>query len=569
VVSIRKQAPKLPKKIQGEINRLQKSKTAEVATGPDGTVTRSKTSKRGATETNQTLTGWSGKGLERGEEYRKVTTGADRQTDSTFTKKADLLGRETVASRKETTSQKGDTARRTVTTAATDVYGITKKGSERQVSSALEDGTRDATHAKTSDSRGNVFKASDVTTVRQQGEHTVTRNDKRTGGSQLETQSTARYEEGTFRLGGGADWKKGASVDRSFLKERDADPSKVKARADKIAKRADKVLDMLGLEAKEWSSEVSPDKMRSTTLAEGKYGSVTGEYGVSGGQSLSFDGKSISGTFSREARAGVYANSSGQVSGKYGEASYDATAKAEATASVDAKATLNTNGLNATVDLRAGATIEAEIKGRAATTSVTIAGVDMNASVEGRAKVSAELLAQANGTATITRDPPTAILKGSAGASAVVKAEGDLKFAAGPFSVVASGYASAGAEATASGVFGYEDGKLKIGGSLGAAFGVGLGGSATVEVDVRQISEMAKNVADVNNDGKVDLWDGVAAVGKTAKWASSWITPSMPGLPTPRPADLVRTTPVFFSPPMVQLWRPWPVPKIFDPANAR
>ena len=32
----------------------------------------------------------------------------------------------------------------------------------------------------------------------------------------------------------------------------------------------------------------------------------------------------------------------------------------------------------------------------------------------------------------------------------------------------ASGYASAGAEATASGVIGYEDGKLKLGGSLGA-----------------------------------------------------------------------------------------------------
>jgi hypothetical protein len=111
--------------------------------------------------------------------------------------------------------------------------------------------------------------------------------------------------------------------------------------------------------------------------------------------------------------------------------------------------------------------------------------------------------------------------------------------------VEASGYASAGAEARASGVFGYEDGKLKIGGSLGAALGVGLGGSATVEVDVAQIGEMARDVADVNDDGKVDLWDGVAAIRKTASFATGWLFPDGPASSTaPATSGGTTSTPV-------------------------
>jgi hypothetical protein len=111
----------------------------------------------------------------------------------------------------------------------------------------------------------------------------------------------------------------------------------------------------------------------------------------------------------------------------------------------------------------------------------------------------------------VTRNPPTAIAEGTVGASAVAKVEGEVKASAGPFSVKASAYASAGAEAKASGVVGYEDGKIKLGGSLGAAVGLGAGGSATVEVDVKQIGQMAKNTADVNHDGKLDLNDAKAA----------------------------------------------------------
>ncbi|MDP3237943.1 MAG: hypothetical protein Q8N26_34450 [Myxococcales bacterium] len=555
-----------PKGVQTAIDRLAKSKSAEVETGADGSETRRKHSRRKDVESNQTLTKTEGKLLESTLEYSKQTSRPGRETENSFVDRSDMLGRRSTQSRTETRTEKqserGDTSRHTITTKNADVYGITKSGREQTVSSTLADGARTATHASTSDSVGNAHKASDVTTVRQQGEHTVTRNEKRSKGSELETRSSTTYDDGVFTLGGGADWKKGTNVEKSFLRERDADSSRVTARADKLAERVGKVMDWLGLEPAAWSSEVAPERMHEKTLVEGEHGSVSTQYGVTGHQSAQFDGQGISATFKREARAGVYAESSGRVSGRFGEASYDARAKAEVKASVDANGRLDLNGLDASVNLRVGASVEAEVTGRASTKSVTISGVEVDASVEGYARASAEAVAEANGTVQITRNPPTAIAKGEAGASAVVKIEGEVRFEAGPFAAVVSGYASAGAEARASGIIGYEDGKLKLGGSLGAALGVGLGGSATVEVDVRMIGEMAKNVADVNKDGKVDFWDATAAVGKTAKWVSGWLHPK-----TDKPRTFIRTTPVLFTPPMVMLWSPWSIPNVFKQAN--
>jgi hypothetical protein len=558
VAAAKAKAKAAPKGVQTAIDRLAKSKSAEVETGADGSVTRRKSSRRKDVASTQTLTKTEGKLLESTLEYSKQTSRPGRETENSFVDRSDMLGRHFTQTRTETTSERGDTSRHTVTTRDADVYGITKAGREQTVSSTLSDGTRTATHASSSDSVGNAHKASDVTTVREQGEHTVTRNERRSKGSELETRSSTTYDDGIFSLGGGADWKKGTSVDKSFLRERDADSARTTARADKIAERAGKVMDWMGLEPAEWSSEVAPERMREKTLVEGEHGRVSTQHGVSGHQSAQFDGKGLSGTFNREARAGVYAESSGRVSGRAGEASYDARAKAEVKASVDANGRLDLNGLEASVNLRVGASVEAEVTGRAATKRVTISGVEVDASVEGHARASAEAVAEATGTVQITRNPPTAIAKGEAGASAVVKIEGEVRFGAGPFSVVASGYASAGAEARASGVIGYEDGKLKLGGSLGAALGVGLGGSATVEVDVHMIGQMAKNAADVNKDGKIDFWDATAAVGKTAKWVGGWLHPH-----TDKPRTFIRMTPVLFTPPMVMLWSPWHIPNVF------
>jgi hypothetical protein len=92
----------------------------------------------------------------------------------------------------------------------------------------------------------------------------------------------------------------------------------------------------------------------------------------------------------------------------------------------------------------------------------------------------------------------------------------------------AEGKAKVAAElkAEATGVIGYQDGKIKIGGSVGAALGLGAGGSVSVEVDVKQIGDMVKNTAvsavDANNDGKLGLDDAKAAVGKAADTVKGW-----------------------------------------------
>jgi hypothetical protein len=258
--------------------------------------------------------------------------------------------------------------------------------------------------------------------------------------------------------------------------------------------------------------------MHEVAWHEGDNSYVGARYGVSGGQSVAFDGKAVDATYNRTATAGVYANASGAVKGRYGEASYEANAKAEATASVDAKAHLDSNGLTATVGAKAGVYVEATAHGSARTPGLTFAGTELYAAVDGTVHAAAQVQAEATGNVTITRHPPTAVVSGTAGVSAVAKVEGEIRASAGPFTIVGNAYASAGAEAKATGILGYEDGKLKIGGSIGAALGVGAGAGVTVEIDVGQIGEMAKNVADVNHDGKLDLGDAFAAAGKVAGW---------------------------------------------------
>jgi hypothetical protein len=62
---------------------------------------------------------------------------------------------------------------------------------------------------------------------------------------------------------------------------------------------------------------------------------------------------------------------------------------------------------------------------------------------------------------------------------------------------------------------------------VGAALGVGAGGSVNVEVDVKQIGEMAKNTAvaaaDVNKDGKLGLDDAKAAVDSAKNKVMGWL----------------------------------------------
>lgn len=231
--------------------------------------------------------------------------------------------------------------------------------------------------------------------------------------------------------------------------------------------------------------------------------------GTRGSQSLRFADSALSGTFNREAVIGGYVDKSGAVSGRYGTAGYEVHGKGEAKASVSGDGRLDTNGLVLNGGARANASVEVTASASARSQSITILGVETDAAVEANGRLVAELNAEASGTAQFTRKPPTAVLEGRAGVSAVAKVEGDIRAHAGPFAIDASAYASAGAEASAAGVVAYRDGKLTLSGSAGAAFGLGAGAEASVTVDVGMIHD----AADLNGDGKLDIKDlGVGAV---------------------------------------------------------
>ncbi|MHC4391467.1 MAG: hypothetical protein ACYS22_09120 [Planctomycetota bacterium] len=259
---------------------------------------------------------------------------------------------------------------------------------------------------------------------------------------------------------------------------------------------------------------------RAKATAEGK-----ASYGADG---LRAEGK-------LDARAGLYEEVSGKKTGDYGTVEGGMGVKAEVYATATGSAKLDLNGLEVKAKVEVGGEISASVNGKYTTPPVKIGGVDVTAGVEAKGKASLEAKAYAEGKVAFTRHPPRAVLEGEAGASAVAKLEGEVKGTAGPFSVAASGYVSAGAEAKASGVIGYDDGKLKIGGSLGAALGIGAGGKVQVEVDLKMIKDMgvgltkeayaavkdelaeaASDVADFASDVGDAVGDAVDAVGDAA-----------------------------------------------------
>ena len=423
-----------------------------------------------------------GKLAESTKEYRKSAT-TRHGTDSSFVAKTDLLGRASAQAERTTTNAKGDTS---VVGRTADVFGIEKQTTQKTTTRQRGDTATTATRTTSKDSRGNQARTSDVTHITEQGTSVVTTNDKRARGTDLATYSSTTFEDGKFTLADGADWTKKTSLEKSFLKETEVDSAKFLAKADKFTSLFGKVFKALGLEGA-WEKSLADDLLKTTTFFQGDHRSVTTQVGVSGSQRFSIDGDGLQAHFERDAKAGIYADASDEVTGKFGVASYVAHAQAEATAHFDAQGKIDANGLDASINARVGVSAAAELTGRAQTRSVTFLGTELNAGVEGHAKV-----------------------------SAVAKAEGEIKLSAGPFSVVGSAYASAGAEARATGVIGYEDGKFKMGGSAGAALGLGAGAGVTVEIDVRQLGEMARHAADVNGDGKLDLHDATAAVSKTA-----------------------------------------------------
>ena len=322
-------------------------------------------------------------------------------------------------------------------------------------------------------------------------------------------------EDRVCRLSDGADWKKTNSFERGYLKDTAYDASKVVAKADKYGNAVDKVLVWLDLDPAD--TERSP-RRPACTRWPGTRATTTSARATACPAASRWPSTARRSTRPSTARPLPACTRTPRArKGLFGEASYEANAKAEATASVDANAHLDSNGLTATVGAKAPACRWKPPCTAGAHPGPHLGGTELFAASRHRARL-AQVSGRATGNVTITRHPPTAVVSGTAGVSAAAKVEGEIRASAGPFTIVGSAYASAGAEARATGILGYEDGKLKIGGSIGAALGVGAGAGVTVEIDVAQIGEMAKDIADVNNDGKLGIDDAFAAAGKVASW---------------------------------------------------
>ena len=233
----------------------------------------------------------------------------------------------------------------------------------------------------------------------------------------------------------------------------------------------------------------------------------------------------VGGLWLRDDKIGAQARVSGSVEGPWGNASGSARVYSEV--GLKRMAAYNLTGTGVSVSANAEARVVAagaEVSGRIASPSVKVGGQDinLNADVYGRATVEAN--ATVGGEVAFDRDPPKAVLTGKAGAFAGAKAYGRARFGIGDLikvGVYGEGWAGAGAEA--SGTVGYQDGKFSLGGSVGA--GLGLGGKVglRVDVDVVKAAQLAKDVADVDRDGKLTLNDGATAITKTADAAMTGV----------------------------------------------
>lgn len=528
-----------------EAGKSKQAQLKKLATGAgklnaDGsTTTTTERKKKGATTKQEVTTSrekFTGKTKLKSE--TTVTEKSGRETKAKFNAETDVLRRATSTQSREVTTKKGDKTTVESKSTAVDAYG--NKQVTKGKTTSVEKG-----NTTTSDARSTVTGAFNTSqtvaehkTVVKDGDHTTTRTTKDSKGSTFAlSNGVTEFKDGKFTLKDSADWKK-----QSFNKEKGTEhewklkdvptpdagftqkkTTGVQSKLDK-AKIAGDIAGAAGLK-KTLVETPKFDTAKLSELEAEKAHFVGSKVGTNGETKVTVGANGVDAVYKRGASAGLYAQHNDSVEGTHGKASYQAGAKLEAKANVDAQGKLNLNGLDASVSAKVGVSAEASIKGKLESKPLMkLGGVDITASAEGSARVAAEAEAHVDGKAKFTRNPPAAILEGSAGASAVVKAEADVKVAAGPFSVKASGYASAGAEAKASGVIGYQDGKLKLGGSLGAALGVGLGGSVNVEVDVAQIGTMAKKAADQNGDGKLGLDDVTAGAKNLGHAAMSGVS---------------------------------------------
>ena len=205
-------------------------------------------------------------------------------------------------------------------------------------------------------------------------------------------------------------------------------------------------------------------------------------------------------------KAGVRGQVSAQ--GQYGSAVAKGEAYGVAEAGADGNLKISTrDGIllsgNASARLGVGASGDADLK----TPGLRVQGVDtpLDAGVGAHGEAFAGVKAGAG--ARVGAGPNFVGAEGSIGAFAGVEAQGDIHANLGPLRgrVTASGMAGAGIGAD--GGITYENGKIKISGRVYAALGLGgsLGGEVTL--DVKQAAQLARAVADADNDGRLTLND--------------------------------------------------------------
>ncbi len=547
---------------RNQIKKLAESAQAKVTTNKDGSETRTLAGKtnNGKSKTEAELTTSKGMLRESQTKYSKSTTtqtatGSEKKT-YTATAQSNKLGLTNTSQTTETSQTRGEATKRgefTTTEGRTqtqDQLGLKKEAKTDAMS--FKKGTDDKHHTTlnqkgtvTTDQFGNRSTTYESSNTKVDDKVTVTKGNKKTTGTELNTATTAKYEDGKYNVGAQADWKKGSSSERSYNKEIERKPSTEdkgftqKAKSDKLgrAQQAGDLAEAAGAKKTLSKGEIDKSKMVENNRVKGDPNTFVGtRHGYAGKHEVTIGAGGLKASGNIEAKAGLYAEKkSADIDPTKGGAQWSAQAKLEAKASAEGKATINANGLDASGSAKIGVSAEASASGKVQSKSVKVAGEDLSVGAEGTVKVSAQATAEVNAKAKITRNPPTAILEGSAGASAVVKAEAEGKVSAGPFAIKGNIYGSAGAEATAKGSIGYENGKIKISGSLGAAVGLGAGGGVGVEVDVRQIGNMAKNtakpvidkakkVADVNGDGKLDANDATAAVTNVRNTVNNAVT---------------------------------------------
>jgi hypothetical protein len=511
-------------------NKLASNPNVTSKTNRDGSITKTREQKGGNASLTQELTTREKKGLldTRKFKYESTAKAGTRETKTSYSGSTDAFGRSDTAYSRSTKKTIGSLD----AGGALEISRTTGSTTNRVGKLALEKNTdtvavklttgksdtnntaRSVSRSVTTDNRGNTLVTEERSTKVTNGNVSTTSEVKRTNGSSVNVTNSADLKDGKYVVGTSVDKKSGKTVDASWNKEKELskqDKGFSQVADDKLSKaqKAGDLLAAAGLK-KDLVKEKN-DTLHSMDFKPGESGKKTfvgADSGVRKETQLSVGADGVTGNFKREAVAGLYAQSAGKTTGRYGEASYNAEAKLEAKASVSAKGKLDSNGLDATAGARASASAEASISGKATTRPVKIAGVEMTAGVEGKARVSAEATAEATGKVKVTRNPPTAIAEGTVGVSAVAKAEVEARVSAGPFAVRASGYASAGAEAKATGIIGYENGELRIGGSAGAALGVGLGGSVQVEVDVKQTGDAAVHTTKAAGKAVHDAADG-------------------------------------------------------------